>query len=105
MSKRIAKNDSELYKIPGFGPASVRDLNQLGIHSLFQLIALNPEELYLKLEEKRGVHIDRCVLYGFREAVYFARGGNEPEKLKWWSWKDSNKLGIRNHQCAGIKKK
>jgi len=38
-----------------------------------------------------GQHIDRCVLYIFREAVYFA--GNpqpEPELLKWWNWKDNN---------------
>ena len=33
---------------------------------------------------------DRCVLYVFQCAVYFAEtreAEREPEKLKWWSWK------------------
>lgn len=31
---------------------------------------------------------DWCELYIFCEAVYYAEGGRESEKLKWWSWKD-----------------
>ncbi|NMB56563.1 pathogenicity locus, partial [Candidatus Beckwithbacteria bacterium] len=31
---------------------------------------------------------DRCLLYVFRCAVYYAKGGRDPEKLKWWNWKD-----------------
>ncbi|NJM89920.1 MAG: hypothetical protein HC847_25010 [Hydrococcus sp. RU_2_2] len=37
----------------------------------------------------RGQHIDRCVLYVFRCAVYYASNSvREPELLKWWNWKD-----------------
>jgi len=33
--------------------------------------------------------VDRCVLYVYRLAVYFAENEtHEPEKLKWWNWKD-----------------
>jgi hypothetical protein len=39
--------------------------------------------------ELRGKHIDRCVLYVFRCAVYFAAVKEPvPELLKWWNWKD-----------------
>jgi hypothetical protein len=30
---------------------------------------------------------DKCLLYEFRCAVYFAEGGRDQEKLKWWNWK------------------
>jgi Pathogenicity locus len=33
--------------------------------------------------------VDRCVLYVFRAAVYFASNKkHDEEKLKWWNWKD-----------------
>lgn len=35
--------------------------------------------------------LDRCVLYVYRLAVYFAEGGREPEKIKWWNWKDTGR--------------
>jgi hypothetical protein len=32
---------------------------------------------------------NRCLPYVFREAVYIAENKNpDPEKLKWWKWKD-----------------
>ena len=88
-----------LETIPGFGPASVRDLNELDIFSVSDLMGKNPERLYAKLERSRKMHIDRCVLYGFREAIYFAEGGRELEKLKWWNWKDKDSSGRKNHIC------
>ena len=88
-----------LYTIPGFGKASVRDLNHLGIYKLADLKGKDPEIIYADLEKVCRSHVDRCVLYGFREAVYFAEGGRDPEKLKWWNWKDGDKSGIKNHLC------
>lgn len=42
----------------------------------------------IRLPEK-GFADDRCVLYVFRCAVYFAEHEQpEAEKLKWWYWKD-----------------
>ena len=36
-----------------------------------------------------GGQLDRCVLYVYRLAVYFATTPNpEPQKLKWWYWKE-----------------
>lgn len=33
--------------------------------------------------------MDRCMLYVFRCAVYYASSEqHDPELLKWWNWKD-----------------
>lgn len=79
----------QLQKIPGVGPSLEKDLQALGYTQVEQLEGADPERMYQRLMQLRGTHIDRCVLYVFRCAVYFA--GNtvhDPEKLKWWRWKD-----------------
>jgi hypothetical protein len=93
-------SQDSLYSIPGFGKASVRDLNNLGIYKIEELVNKDPESMYAELEKVRKAHVDRCVLYGFREAVYFAEGGRDLEKLKWWNWKDADRSGIKNHKCT-----
>jgi hypothetical protein len=51
----------------------------------------DPEELYERLCTLRGEHIDRCVLYVFRCAVYFASNHeHDADRLKWWNWKDAD---------------
>ncbi|BCS89657.1 helix-hairpin-helix domain-containing protein [Pseudodesulfovibrio sediminis] len=78
-----------LQVIPGVGPSLSRDLLSLGYTSVPELVGENPEAMYQQLMDQAGTHIDRCVLYVFRCAVYFASTENhEPEKLKWWTWKD-----------------
>ena len=45
--------------------------------------------MYQQLMDQVGHHVDRCVLYVFRCAVYFASNDrHDPKKLKWWTWKD-----------------
>jgi hypothetical protein len=79
----------ELQKIPGIGNSLSKDLIDLGYRSIDQLNGENPESMYHKLMVLRGKHIDRCVLYAFRCAVYYASNEErEPERLKWWNWKD-----------------
>ena len=79
----------ELQQIPGVGPSIAQDLLDLGIDRVADLEGADPEELYERLCVLRGAHIDRCVLYVFRCAVYYAsHDAHDPEKLKWWSWKD-----------------
>ena len=78
-----------LMVIPGIGPSLAADLCLLGIRSVESLKDRNPELLYRKLGKLVGRHVDRCVLYTFRCAVYFASEPNpDPEKLKWWLWMD-----------------
>ena len=78
-----------LQAIPGVGPSIARDLGDLGYESVAGLRGADPEAMYRELCRLRGQHVDRCVLYVFRCAVYFAGPGpHDPELLKWWSWKD-----------------
>ena len=79
----------QLQEIPGVGKSIAQDLVDLGYCAVDELRGENPEEMYQRLILLRGRHIDRCVLYVFRCAVYFASNTvHEPELLKWWNWKD-----------------
>lgn len=78
-----------LQRIPGVGPSLAQDLVDLGIRSVPALRRRSPERLYEQLGTLRQQPQDRCVLYVFRCAVYFATEESpEPERLKWWNWKD-----------------
>ena len=79
----------DLQRIPGIGPSLARDFVDLGIQRVSDLRRRNPERLYDQLIALRGAHQDRCVLYTFRCAVYFATEPKpDPERLKWWNWQD-----------------
>lgn len=80
---------SDLKKIPGIGADMERHLQNIGIRCIADLIGKDPEDLYAMNCLKKGFQDDRCVLYVFRCAVYFAEHKqHDPEKLKWWYWKD-----------------
>ena len=78
-----------LCTIPGVGEKIARNLWKLGIRSVEDLKERDPEELYHRLCVHEGAKLDRCLLYVFRCAVYYASNTvHDPEKLKWWNWKD-----------------
>ena len=82
-------SSKELQTIPGVGQSIAQDLIDLGYTSVSQLKGANPESMFEKLCSLRGQQIDRCVLYAFRCAVYFANSKmHDSELLKWWNWKD-----------------
>ena len=86
-TKKYHECISKLQQIPGVGASIAKDLLDIGIESVDDLKGKKPETLYAKLEDRNG-KTDRCVLYVFRCAVYFASNkDHDPEKLKWWSWK------------------
>jgi nucleotidyltransferase/DNA polymerase involved in DNA repair len=90
----------DLQRIPGIGPSLAKDLADLGIRRVNALRGRSPERLYERLCQLRGVHQDRCVLYTFRCAVYFATEANpDSERLKWWNWQD-RKSTPRNSRSA-----
>ena len=78
-------------QIPGVGKTIANDLWNQGFRSLQALKDQDPEAMYSKQCELQGTHVDRCMLYVFRCAVYYAsHEQHEPEKLKWWNWKDEH---------------
>jgi len=80
---------SALEEIPGVGPSLARDLEDLGFTAVKELRGSDPESMFDTLCELRGTSQDRCVLYVFRCAVYYAsHRKHEPRLLKWWNWKD-----------------
>lgn len=84
---QIAKDNLQI--IPGVGKSIAGDLQSLNILTVNDLKGKNAQVLYEQLESKVGSHVDRCVLYVFRCAVYYANNDKQdPEKLKWWNWKD-----------------
>lgn len=79
----------KLQVIPGVGPKLSKEFLNIGIEDVSDLKGKDPKELYLKICAKQGHQVDRCVLYVCRSSVYFAENKNpDPEKLKWWNWKD-----------------
>jgi Pathogenicity locus len=86
----------ELQAIPGIGPSMAQDLRDLGIFAVGDLQGQDPELMYKRLCLIHGMDIDRCVLYVFRCAVYFAsEQEHDPELLKWWNWQDGAALASR----------
>ena len=90
--KNLISNSSALTNlqcIPSIGPKVGEMLVEIGISKVTDLQNRSPDELYKQVCDFRGETLDRCVLYHFRCAVYFATNKHhKPELLRWWSWKD-----------------
>ena len=83
-------------QIPSIGKSIANDLWNIGITSADMLKGRNAEDLFERSNKFAGVVQDRCLLYSFRCAIYFAETRPEkrdPELLKWWNWKDVKKPG------------
>jgi len=79
----------DLQQVPGVGKEISKDLWRIGISSVKDLKNKNPEKLYKNLCDQTGTSVDKCVLYVFRCAVYYASNEkHDPELLKWWNWKN-----------------
>lgn len=81
----------ELKKIPGVGKSIAVDLWNIDIRSINDLKGKLPEKLYEQSNRYAGMVQDRCLLYVFRCAVYFAEtdeDDREQQKLLWWNWKE-----------------
>jgi hypothetical protein len=91
----------EFQTLPGVGLSLAKDFVDLGFSSVGELKGRDPEEMYRDLCALRGQHVDRCVLYIFRCAVYYASNRvHEPDLLKWWNWKDREETRTRNLTTA-----
>lgn len=79
----------ELSKIPYVGKATEASLKLIGYETISSLKGADPQKMYQKECKIRGQSVDRCQLYMYRMIVYYANTLNpDPNKLKWWVWKD-----------------
>ena len=89
MTGKVSGVADELQRIPGVGPSIADDLRELGIRRIADLRRRSAERMYDRINTLRGVRQDRCLLYVFRCAVYYAGTTRpDPELLKWWNWKN-----------------
>ncbi|MEQ1855847.1 MAG: helix-hairpin-helix domain-containing protein [Longimicrobiales bacterium] len=89
-----------LQEIPGVGPNTAQDLRELGIQRVEHLVGQDPEDLYARLCKHQGGHSDRCNLYVYRCAIYWAEGGRERKLLDWWAWKDAARPPLGRLRCG-----
>jgi hypothetical protein len=81
----------QLKTIPGVGKSIAQNLWDIDIRSIADLKGKSPEKLYEKSNSHAGMVQDRCLLYVFRCAVYFAEtdeDDRDQQKLLWWNWKE-----------------
>lgn len=86
-----AQTIKALTTIPGVGKSIATDLYNIGIRHIDDLKGKDPQVLFDNSNQFAGCIQDRCLLYVFRCAVYFAEtptNKQDREKLKWWTWKD-----------------
>ncbi len=81
--------ETDLQQIPYVGKRTEEALRMLGFDSIASLRGADPQEIYERECLMTGLKIDRCQLYVYRMAVYYAENDiHDPAKLKWWAWKD-----------------
>ena len=81
--------ETYLQQIPYVGKRTEEALRMLGFDSIASLRGADPQEIYERECLMTGQKIDRCQLYVYRMAVYYAENDiHDPAKLKWWAWKD-----------------
>jgi hypothetical protein len=104
------KYSDPLRIIPGIGESIADDLRDIGIRSVADLKGKDPQKLYELSNQHAGSVQDRCLLYTFRCAVYYAsHTKHDPEKLKWWNWQDRRAAALRRlpakprHRVSGRK--
>ncbi len=79
----------QLEQIPGVGKKIAHYMRSIGINCVEDLKDQKAEQLYQRLCDFKASPVDRCMLYVFRSAVYYAENiRHDPELLKWWNWKD-----------------
>lgn len=89
-----------LREIPGVGKEIAQDLLQLGVRSVGHLRGKDPERLYRRHCLQKGGPVDRCMLYVFRCATYYASTRRpNPELLRWWNWSDA-KIRLMARKCG-----
>lgn len=85
---RSPKADTTFAGFRNLGPATRTDLDVLGVTSVAQLAASDPDKLYMDLQRKTGMRHDPCVWDVFAAIIHQAKTG---EALNWWAFTPERK--------------
>ncbi len=88
---RLAADAHRLLDIPNVGPATVGDLNRLGIVEPVQLRGRDPFALYRDLCRIDGIRHDPCVADVLIAAVRFMEG---EAAQPWWAYTPTRKSAV-----------
>ena len=89
----IAKKQKHpLLSLRSVGPATLQDLQMLGIDSISQLAEADPQDLYDNLCALTGSKQDICVFDTFCCAIAQAQNPDLPDEQKEWSWWSRQRL-------------
>jgi len=84
---------NEFTQIQGIGKSAAKDLLSIGLKNISDLKGKNAEYMYDLLHKVSGFTQNKCFIYAFKCAIYYAetpKEKQEPEKLQWWYWKGEN---------------
>ncbi|MBI3892040.1 MAG: mitomycin resistance protein [Candidatus Wallbacteria bacterium] len=85
-----------LRQLRSVGPATIGDLQLLGVTTVEQLARRRPADLYTSLCNKTGHRHDPCAEDVFAAAVAQARDPGLPRvQCDWWYWSRLRKNGLR----------
>ena len=80
-------DERQLKDLVSIGPATLNDLELLGINSVARLRLRNPKRMYQQLCRIKRQTVDPCCLDVFVAAVAQAKDPNLPiEQRQWWYW-------------------
>ncbi len=90
----LSKQVKRLLRLQSVGPATVRDLLDLGVDSVEKLATQDPEALYERLCRIRCQRVDICCQDVFHAAVAQAKDPDLPlEQRRSWYWSRLRKQG------------
>jgi hypothetical protein len=94
-------DERQLKDLVSIGPATLNDLELLGIISVAQLRFRNPKRMYQQLCRIKRQTVDPCCLDVFVAAVAQARDPKLPiEQRQWWYWSKVRKRQIKAIQTV-----
>lgn len=85
-----------LIDLTSVGPATLADLEDLGITEVAHLRNKDAHELFRRLQVQKGTRVDPCVEDVFRAAIEQARDPNLPEEKRQWFYWSRVRKGRRN---------